>query len=80
MGKNLLTKGWTELMPWKQVDNKDIPSLRKGEILQIGQVIINLISKIIIKHYHIKKYKSNILVSFFYYIIKFSLKYLINWF
>ena len=37
-GKNLLTKGWTELMPWKQVDNKDIPSLRKGEILQIGQV------------------------------------------
>ena len=39
-GKNLLTKGWTELMPWKQVDNKDIPSLRKGEILQIGQVKI----------------------------------------
>jgi DNA topoisomerase-3 len=41
-GKSLTTKGWTELMPWKQVDSKDIPKLKKGELLQIGQVKICL--------------------------------------
>ena len=26
-------------MPWKQIDIKDIPNLKKGETLQIGSVI-----------------------------------------
>lgn len=37
-GKNTLNLGWTELMPWKQIDAKEMPSLNKGDVLQIGQV------------------------------------------
>lgn len=40
-GKNTINLGWTELMPWKQVDNREIPSLRKGDVLQIASVRIN---------------------------------------
>lgn len=39
-GKNTLENGWTELMPWKQVDNKEIPSCKKGDSLEIGQIKI----------------------------------------
>lgn len=38
-GKNTIDNGWTELMPWKQIDFKEIPNLKKGETLQIGSVV-----------------------------------------
>ena len=37
-GKNTISNGWTELMPWKQIDTKEMPSLKQGDILQIGNV------------------------------------------
>ncbi|RNA45016.1 DNA topoisomerase 3-beta-1 [Brachionus plicatilis] len=37
-GKNTIENGWTELMPWKQIDFKEIPNLKKGETVQIGHI------------------------------------------
>jgi DNA topoisomerase IA len=37
-GKNPIENGWTDLMPWKQIDIKDIPSLKVGDVLKVGSV------------------------------------------
>lgn len=37
-GKNLTYKGWTELMSWKQIDNREIPSLKVGDLVDIGSI------------------------------------------
>lgn len=37
-GKNTINNGWTELMPWKQIDAKEMPGLSVGDVLQIGTV------------------------------------------
>ena len=42
-GKNTISNGWTELMPWKQIDTKEMPSLREGDFLEIGSVNIFII-------------------------------------
>lgn len=37
-GKNTISNGWTDLMPWKQIDTKEMPSLREGDTLQVGSL------------------------------------------
>ena len=37
-GQNLILKGWTELMSWKQIANKEVPSVKKGDILNVHSV------------------------------------------
>lgn len=39
-GKNTISNGWTDLMPWKQIDTKEMPGLREGDVLDIGSVDI----------------------------------------
>jgi len=57
-GKNTISLGWTELMPWKQIDTKEMPSLREGDILQIGSVNYHYLTRFISKT--TVKYTSNI--------------------
>ncbi len=38
-GKNIINKGWTEIVPWKSIDTKEqIPGLKEGDILDIDTV------------------------------------------
>ena len=37
-GKNTLSLGWTELMPWKQVDTREMPGVREGDQLHVGSI------------------------------------------
>lgn len=39
VGKNVVQGGWTDLMPWKQIDIKEIPNLKRGDVLKIASVI-----------------------------------------
>ncbi len=35
----MTSKGWTELMPWKAIDSKEIiPNMKKGDVLEIDTV------------------------------------------
>jgi DNA topoisomerase IA len=36
----VIKAGWTEMMPWKQIDIKDVPNLKKGDTVKIVSVII----------------------------------------
>jgi DNA topoisomerase IA len=38
-GKNVVKKGWTELMPWKAIDTKEqIPNIKRGDKIEIHSV------------------------------------------
>ena len=42
VGKNVTSKGWTDLMPWKAIDSKEqIPAMKKGDILEIDSMKIS---------------------------------------
>ena len=41
VGKNVIVPGWTEMMPWKQIDIKDVPNLKKGDTVKIISVNLN---------------------------------------
>lgn len=40
-GKNIVSKGWTELLTWKQIDTKDIPSLKVGDLLDVSTIKVS---------------------------------------
>jgi DNA topoisomerase IA len=46
-GKRVIDPGFTEMMTWKQVEGKEMLELKKGDVLQIGQVNSVLFFRII---------------------------------
>jgi DNA topoisomerase IA len=40
-GKRVVDLGWTEMMTWKQVEGKEMLDVKKGDVLQIGNVIFS---------------------------------------
>ena len=41
-GKKVVDLGWTEMMHWKQVDNKEMLDLKRGDVLQVGTVRLRM--------------------------------------